>query len=182
MCFDSLIQTQNKIGETMGLRISIPKNHRRRNHRQRSRGCNRGSLFSVWEDRLSELAEYRRIHGHCNVPLNCSENAKLATWVANQRKEYRSRVKGKTSHITPARIQELECLGFKWRVYVTTWEDRLRELADYRRIHGHCNIPRNYSESSKLANWVANQRMQYKWHLDGNTSTLTPPVSRNWKA
>jgi hypothetical protein len=23
---------------------------------------------AAWEDRLSELAAYRKIHGHCNVP------------------------------------------------------------------------------------------------------------------
>jgi hypothetical protein len=26
------------------------------------------------------------------------------------------------------------------------------ELADYRKIHGHCNVPQIYKESSKLAN------------------------------
>jgi hypothetical protein len=36
------------------------------------RQCN----VSAWEDRLSELADYRRIHGHRNVPQN--ENTKLA--------------------------------------------------------------------------------------------------------
>jgi hypothetical protein len=31
---------------------------------------------------------------------------------------------------------------------------RLSELADYRKIHGHCNVPAKYSENTKLGNWV----------------------------
>jgi hypothetical protein len=37
-----------------------------------------GTGWSAWEDRLSELADYRKIHGHCNVP-GYSENTKLAS-------------------------------------------------------------------------------------------------------
>jgi hypothetical protein len=32
----------------------------------------------AWEDRLLELADYRKIHGNCNIPQRCSENTKLA--------------------------------------------------------------------------------------------------------
>jgi hypothetical protein len=44
---------------------------------------------SPWEDRLSELADYRKIQGHCNVPENYSENTKLAKWIHNQRRRIR---------------------------------------------------------------------------------------------
>jgi hypothetical protein len=43
-----------------------------------------------------------------------------------------------------------------------SWKDRLSELADYRRVYGHCNVPRRYSENSKLATWVAYQMKHYK--------------------
>jgi hypothetical protein len=70
--------------------------------------------------------------------------------------------------MTTLRIQELESLGFEWGVvYGAAWEDRLSELADYRKIHGNCNVPRNYSENIKLGHWVAYQRYQYKLHLEG---------------
>jgi hypothetical protein len=36
-----------------------------------------GRQGRVWEGRLSELADYRKIHGHCNVSQSYSENAKL---------------------------------------------------------------------------------------------------------
>jgi hypothetical protein len=130
---------------------------------------------AAWEDRLSELADYHKIHGHCNVPTNYIENTKLATWVATQRTQYRLHAKGKTSHITTFRIQELESLGFEWRYTYcyTSWEDRFRELADYRKIHLHCNVPRNYSENAKLGKWVSTQRSHYRFHREGKTSPMT---------
>jgi hypothetical protein len=122
---------------------------------------------------LSELADYRRIHGHCNVPKSYSENSRLATWVVHQRSQYMLHVKGKPSQMTLPRIEELESLGFKWGSCVTTWEDRLSELAEYRKTQGHCNVSKNYSENSKLATWVTTQRSQYRWHVEGKTSPMT---------
>jgi hypothetical protein len=122
---------------------------------------------------LSELADYRKNHGHCNVPYNYSENAKLSKWVGTQRYNYRMHLEGKRSFITTFRIQELESLGFEWGVRVTPWEDRLSELADYRTIHGHCNVPQKYSKNTKLANWVGTQRKHYRLHVKGKKSPMT---------
>jgi hypothetical protein len=129
--------------------------------------------LSAWEDLLSELANYRKIHGHCNVPQNDSENTKLANWVATQRNQYSLHLEGKASNMTISCFQELESLGFEWDSRDATWKYRLSELADYRKIHGNCNVPHNYSENSILANWVGNQRGIYKLHLEGKTSPMT---------
>jgi hypothetical protein len=121
--------------------------------------------------RLSELAEYRKLHGHCNVPRKYIENTKLANWVMTQRKQYKVYQEGKTSAMTPFRIQELENMGFVWNILGTTWQDRLSELADYRRVHGHCNVPNKYSENPKLGKWVDCQRSNYtRFHKKGNKS------------
>jgi hypothetical protein len=98
-----------------------------------SNASGRQRRVSAWEDRLIELADYRKIHGHCNVPKNYSENRKLATWVSNQRTKYRLYQEGKRSPMTLSRIQALESLGFEWDSRGATWEDRLIELADYRK-------------------------------------------------
>jgi hypothetical protein len=128
------------------------------------------SSGSTWQQRFNELANYRKIYGHCDVSQNCGEDTKLANWVATQRGQYRDYQgqEGKKSPMTPFRIQELESLGF------FPWEFRLRELADYRKIHGHCNVPQDYSENTRLANWVTTQRDTYRLHLEGKTSPLTP--------
>jgi hypothetical protein len=125
-----------------------------------------------WEDRFSKLTDYHRIHGHCNVPQNYSENTQLGAWVRKQRKTYRLHLEEKTSPMTTYRIKALESFGFQWDCYGAAWEDRLSELADYHKIHGHCNVPKRYSENSKLGTWVATQRRNYRLHLEGKKSTM----------
>jgi hypothetical protein len=128
-----------------------------------------------WEARLKDLADYRKIHGHCNVPNRYSENTKLGLWVSRQRNQHKLHLEGKTSSMTLSRIQELESLGFEWgaRLFTVPWEDRLKELADYRKIHGHCNVPQRCSENTKLGEWVKHQRKQYRFHLEGKRSQMT---------
>jgi uncharacterized protein YerC len=127
---------------------------------------------AAWELRLSELADYRRIHGHCNVPDKCSENLKLAKWVGKQRSDYRQHQEGKTSSMTLSRIQELESLGFEWKR--TAWDIRFRELANYRKTHGHCNVSWNDSKNAKLYAWIGTQRKEYTLHLKGKKISMTP--------
>jgi hypothetical protein len=134
------------------------------------------SYGAAWEDRLSELADYRKIHGHCNVPQNYNENSKLAQWVKTQRKRYRLHLQGKISQMTLPRIQALESLGFEWGIQGAAWEDRLSELADYRKIHGHCNVPQSYNENPQLAQWVKTQRKRYRLHREEKRSPM--PVFR----
>ena len=129
---------------------------------------------TAWEDRLSDLADYRNIQGHCNVPFNCNENTRLATWVGHQRTNYKLHLKGKISPMTLSRVQALESMGFEWEVF-TAWEGRLGELADYRKIHRHCNVPTNYGKNMKLANWVGTQRQQYRLRSEGKRSRMTLP-------
>jgi hypothetical protein len=131
-----------------------------------------------WEERLSELGDYREIHGHCNVSKDYNENTMLANWVRNQRKHYKLHLQGKKSIMTLSRIKGLERLDFEWDSRVTVWEDRMRELANFRRIHGHCNVPHNYSESIKLGQWVRNQRSAYKFQLEGKKSGACMTLSR----
>jgi hypothetical protein len=154
-----------------------------------SLGFEWNSHGAAWEDHLNDLADYRIIQGHCNVPQHGSENAKLAAWVGAQRCHYRLHLKGKSSPMTTFRIQELERLGFEWDNQCAIWEIRLTMLADYRKIHGHCNVPAGYSKNTKLANWVAYQRRQYKLHLKGKRSSLTlsrmqvlEDIGLNWTA
>jgi hypothetical protein len=75
-----------------------------------SNASGRQSKVFAGEDRLSELADYRRIHGHGNVPVRRSGNSKLAKWVTNQRQQYKLHRDGKTSSLTLSRIQKLEFL------------------------------------------------------------------------
>jgi hypothetical protein len=105
---------------------------------------------SSWKDRFNELADYRKIHGNCNVPIRYSKNKKLGTWVTTQRSNYRLHREGKTSHMTTFRIKALERLGFEWDSLGAAWEGRLSELTDYRKINGHWNL----KTTAKTASWL----------------------------
>jgi Helicase associated domain len=71
--------------------------------------------LSVWDQRFRELLLFRRSNGHCNVPLTCQRFSKLGTWVKCQRRQYRLLAMGRKSNMTPARIRQLNDLGFAWK-------------------------------------------------------------------
>jgi hypothetical protein len=75
--------------------------------------------------------------------------------------------------MTLPRIRALESLGFEWDCYGAAWGERLSELADYRKIHGHCKVPQRYSENIKLGAWVKKQRSNYRLHVEGKKSPMT---------
>jgi hypothetical protein len=129
---------------------------------------------ALWKQRLSELANYRDIHGHCNVPTNYRENKSLGTWVRTQKVQYQHKKLGNKSHMTDSRLQALEGLDFVWDASDALWKQRFSELVNYHDIHGHCSVPTNYSENKSLGTWVKTQRVQYKWRgQDDKKSSLT---------
>jgi hypothetical protein len=67
-----------------------------------------------WEERLQELATYKQVNGHTNVPQKCPSNKPLGHWVKNQRQEYRLFKKNENSQITTERIKSLNELDFEW--------------------------------------------------------------------
>ncbi len=90
--------------------------------------------------------------------ITTAQNAKLANWVKNQRQYDGWQQERKKSSMTLSRIQELESLGSEWKptkhetgMYITARKVRLSELADYRKMHGHRNVPNNYSAKSQTS-------------------------------
>jgi hypothetical protein len=108
----------------------------------------------TWEDRLSELASYRKIHGHCNIPGSYSGNTKLGKWVSKRRRDYRNHLAGSTSSLTTFRIA-IESLGFEWSTLTPPESTRLSELANYRTILAPQYSPK---PAKTLANWVVNSK------------------------
>jgi hypothetical protein len=127
-----------------------------------------------WAEKFEELCEYRHSMGHCLVPHTYGENLPLARWVKRQRYQYKLMVENKQSTMTDERVTALEDIGFVWDSQGAAWAERLNELAEFRKIYLHCNVPSNYSENSQLATWVKCQRRQYKLHAEGKASNMTP--------
>lgn len=123
-----------------------------------------------WNTRFDQLCLYRAIHGDCLVPIQYDEVPGLATWVRNQRSQYRNLLKGKPEKcsLTPERIAALMSIGFIWDTQRRDmWKQRFDELCDFKAVYGHCLVPINYHENRQLGSWVANQRISYKNFMAG---------------
>ena len=68
-----------------------------------------------WDERRQELANYKKVEGHCNVPVRSKKNKQLGIWVGNQRQQYILFKEGKKSSMTTEMIQSLNDLGFMWK-------------------------------------------------------------------
>ena len=80
-----------------------------------------------------------------------------------------------SSAMNEERIALLEELGFVWALRGgsdTVWRKRISELIEYRDKYGDTAVPANYSENTKLANWAATQRAQYRLMQEGKPSSL----------
>eukprot|EP00980_Cylindrotheca_fusiformis_P029670 scaffold23675_cov108-Cylindrotheca_fusiformis.AAC.8 len=121
-----------------------------------------------WDLRFNELAAFKAEYGHCNVPQQYTSNKALSQWVRRQRYHRR-----RTGRISSSRIRRLDELGFIWDAQDLLWKTRFEELRDYRKKHGHCNVPYNYDKNRKLPVWMKCQRRQYKLLQEGKPSNMT---------
>lgn len=122
-----------------------------------------------WMQRYQELIQYQETHGHLNLTR---ENPKLYIWVTTQRSEHRFLREGKTSQITPERIQLLDKVKcWQWTAIkhkAVSWNTRYQQLLEYQIKHGHTNVPQYCKESPPgLGNFVMEQRRMHKVYTTG---------------
>ena len=111
-----------------------------------------------WDDRYSQLLEYKAEHKNCLVPSVYPKNKALGAWVHTQRTQYRLRSEGKHSFLTEERIKLLDEVGFVWSPQGNSWDDRYNQLVVYKAEHKNCLVPRVYPKNKALGAWVDNQR------------------------
>ena len=118
-----------------------------------------------WLEMYGDLVKYNAAKGDCNVPQVYALNPKLGRWVFSQREAYHKKKKA----MTPKRIAKLDKIGFEWdRSHVKLfqrnlrndedWNARYKDLIEYKRRNGNCNVPKRYPANPKLGRWVGNQR------------------------
>ena len=61
--------------------------------------------------------------------------------------------------MTARRKKLLDDIDFVWDAVGDTWNTRYDELCEFKRINGHCVVPRS---SGRLGAWVEKQRIEYK--------------------
>jgi hypothetical protein len=106
------------------------------------------------------------------VPIDSAKYPKLGLWIKEQRRHYTLMKQGKPSHMTIERFQQLSALDFCYDTHESTWQQRLGELQEFKRVNGTCAVPCNHS-NSKLAIWVHHQRRQYKKMVLGEQTHMT---------
>jgi hypothetical protein len=115
------------------------------------------------------------------VAFQCSEDRLptrfplLASWVTIQRERKAS---GKLSS---ERKRRLNAIGFVWDPLDSSWEAMFTELKRYKDEHGDCNVPGDWGENTKLANWVGNQRqLQKKGKLSPERKARLDAIGFDW--
>lgn len=129
-----------------------------------------------WIERLEELKQFKKIYGHCNVVPSHTEWKALGKWVYSQRHRRKEGV------LTDEQISLLDDLEFQWNLRPRkekvwhenyfefqcqdppkstvglTWDDRFKELEEYKNENGHCNVSRYKKPWEKLGRWVYDQK------------------------
>lgn len=128
-----------------------------------------------WSERLKELLEYKAEYGDCLVPQKFVHNQQLGSWVNKQRVEYKLMQEGKRSSMTQERVEILERVGFVWSKNLSqpSWDNKFRELLEYKEIHGDCLVPTKFSSNPSLGRWVSTQRAHYKLMKEGGKTSMT---------
>ncbi|KDU80239.1 restriction endonuclease family protein [Chlamydia muridarum] len=130
----------------------------------------------AWEENFLELRHFQEEHGHCRVPREYPKNPQLATWVRNQRNDF------KEGKLSEDRITRLEEIGFIWKVFEGAWEENFLELQRFQEEHGHCRVPSRYPENPQLASWVHVQRRCFKaGKLSEDRITKLEEIGFIWK-
>ncbi len=82
---------------------------------------------------------------------------------------------GEKSSMTEDRKRQLEMIGFTWakRKGDYSWNEKFRELEEFKRMNGHVDVPTKYEENKALGRWVSTQRSQYKLFMQGQRSHMT---------
>ena len=126
-----------------------------------------------WLASFEQLVEYKKEHGDCIVPRGYSPNSRLASWVAEQRKQYKLLQDGKASSITRERVERLNSINFAWNAQGAAWERHLQDLRCFKEEYGDCLVPLNHHKYPKLGLWVKEQRRHYTLLKQGKASHMT---------
>lgn len=116
-----------------------------------------------WNDRYTELIQYKRQHGNCLVRKStCTDYPKLMAWISQQRGAFNKGL------LSQERIQKFNDIGFNWDAKESMWNFHYALLMMYKQQHGHVRVPQSHFVSQKegpainLGNWAQTQRQDFK--------------------
>ena len=107
-----------------------------------------------WDELFSDLTDFFKLHGHCNVAPDWQANPELAVWVSLQRAAKRQ------NRLTADQLRRMDDIGFAWSIHDGDWDSMFAKLAEHLRPM-HNGKPRNVTMSVELRRWMLTQR-QFK--------------------
>jgi len=125
-----------------------------------------------WKQRFDEFLKFIYIHKHCLVPYSYDTKSTLVNWIKRQRCQYKLIKQGRKSFLTKERIELLDDIGFVWDSHEATWHEKLKELLDFKKKYGHCDVPATFQLNPQFAEWVKSQRRQYRRYHEGEISKI----------
>ncbi len=113
----------------------------------------RSAKDKIFQDRLEQIKMFKLIHGHASPTQ--SFDAGLYRWCHRKRTS--------KSKLSQEQINELDAIGFNWdcKSYVVkTFEERIQELEEFKKIHNHCKVSVRYDPS--LSVWCQHLKSSYR--------------------
>jgi hypothetical protein len=147
--------------------------------------------MTSWDDRYNQLAEFSRANGHVRPSRTKKDEAPLGEWCKIQRRKY------KAGQLSPEQVQKLRAILFEFetddpRGQPKGFDVRLQQCRDFRREHGHCDIPKAASvqeeqetaEAMRFFRWADRTRLDYKRYKAGyqTNQALTKGIIRQLDA
>merc|ERR1711957_336922 len=117
--------------------------------------------LSTWEIRFSELTDYKRKHGNCNVPDEYPLNPELELWVKHHRFLYKLGCQNKHPLFMNSRsYTKLNELGFSWSIESNCVDKlgRYHNLLEVKHKHGDNPI----SKKRKYGSCNAKEKTSHK--------------------
>ena len=93
-----------------------------------------------WENGFEALVSFKETYGHCNVKRGyvADDGFKLAIWINEQR--------ANMDRLPKTQYDQLNRLGFDFSPLETQRKELLNRLEIFVKQHGHCNVPRGYTD------------------------------------
>ncbi len=115
-----------------------------------------GRLCMSWETYYELLSQWHAKHGHCTVNRDTPEGERLAIWVSRQRQRC------KQGRLNSEKIRKLDALGFVWDRDAAIWENKIKQVIDYKNANGHCSPNVNDKRKGSVPRLVQSLRSARK--------------------
>ena len=113
-------------------------------------------LTADWEEGFSNLLQFQKQNGHCNVPVRLVQNGyTLGNWVKTQRAARET--------MSPERKLRLDEIGFAFAPLNSDWKEGFSKLQQFKEKYGHCIVLKKHKvDDPSFGKWFDKQKRDKK--------------------